>query len=395
MYSTSARLLFIFYSILCCLIQAHVKSRNAYNCEVCGLDFKKQLEYERHLAGRRHAENLVTYVPPEAIWREFQQCHWSKECSPSDVAGMWRDEELSSLDLKYRVNCLHPTPTVGRLKPLQRARIWRYIRDCMGPYYTELGNILAAVDLDEEGHLRVKELFENIEAFKAISRFILATNRTRNSIQLEPLQNVVELAGGHGLLSVLLAYRFPQLNIACYDLLKRPTFEAFLRAFETLGIPRPGKQRVLPNIQFHEKDIQLSVNEISSQTIVVCLHGCGEINEISINLAVDREAGWIVMPCCIKKGQYLHESCNVLLDDDTRYQMLCGALANQFDAQVLVSIDRRITNRPILIAGGVHGDEVSNPDLSSAPFSVSKPQNRSDALLRAMKTRNLPRLQYH
>ena len=395
MLSTPVWLLLICCSALCCLVLSNIKVRKLYQCEVCGLDFKKQLEYERHLAGRRHAENLVTFVPAESIWNEFQLCHWSRDCSPNDVAAMWRDEELSSLDLKYRVNCLHPSPTVGKLKPVQRARIWRYIRDCMGPYYTELGNILAAVDLDDQGHLRVKELFENIEAFKSISRFILATNRTRNSLQLEPLQNVVELAGGHGLLSVLLAYRFPQLNIACYDLLKRPTFGAFLRAFETHGIPRPGKEHVLPNIQFHEKDIQLSVGEINKHTIVVCLHGCGEINEISINLAIEKQAGWIVMPCCIKKGQYLHENCNVLLDDDTRYQMLCGALANQFDAQVLVSIDRRITNRPILIAGGIRGAEIGNPDPSPSYSPDSVLHNGSNEGLRAVRTKNLPRLQYH
>jgi hypothetical protein len=169
----------------------------------------------------------------------------------------------------------------------------------MGPYYSELGNILAAVDLDEEGmlnvcfqmdgsvvsmnnvhvlqsgHVRVKELFENLEAFKVISRFVIAANKTRVAEDNPPLESIVELAGGHGLLSVLLAYRFPQLQVVCYDLLKRydnyctaillllyfltlyglsilcsKTYDAFIRAFETKGVPRPDKSLVLPNMRF-------------------------------------------------------------------------------------------------------------------------------------------------
>jgi hypothetical protein len=43
----------------------------------------------------------------------------------------------------------------------QRARVWRYCRDALGKgNYTEVATILAAVDSEEDGHLRVKELFE-------------------------------------------------------------------------------------------------------------------------------------------------------------------------------------------------------------------------------------------
>lgn len=33
--------------------------------------------------------------------------------------------------------------------------------------------------------------------------------------------------------------------------------------------------------------------------------------------------------------------------------MLCGALANEYDAQLVDSIDSRITNRAVVIAGGI------------------------------------------
>jgi hypothetical protein len=39
--------------------------------------------------------------------------------------------------------------------------VWRYCRDALGKgNYTEVATILAAVDSEEDGHLRVKELFE-------------------------------------------------------------------------------------------------------------------------------------------------------------------------------------------------------------------------------------------
>ena len=407
-----------FYVYLCAIFPNANKTSKTYKiapilheCRVCGLSFKKTNDYNVHIAGRKHAEALVTYISPEEVWRNFLLCHWSKGTSLADVSTKWSMDELSSLNLKYRTSCLHPSPTVGKLTPFQRARLWMYIRETMGPHFPELGNILAAVDLDDEGHLRVKELFENIEAFKVISRFIIAANRTllassltahdstntslrtNNASSIEPstrLDSIVELAGGHGLLSVLLAYRFPQLQVTCYDLLKRPTFEAFIRAFETHGLKRPGLETVLPNIEFREQDMREAVDLVTEKSIVVCLHGCGEVNEMAIELAREKRAGWIVMPCCIKKGQYLHPSCQVLVSDEARYSVLCGALANAYQAQAMVGIDDRITNRPILISGGI-GAESDQQIESTARGSDQK----GDDLLRAVRTRSLPKLQFH
>jgi hypothetical protein len=134
----------------------------------------------------------------------------------------------------------------------------------------------------------------------------------------------------------------------------------------------PGKLNVMENIVFHEEDLK-NARDLVDNSIVVCLHGCNDINRIAIEMALSSNkqsdsssrtssssiSGWVVMPCCIQKDMYLHSSCHVdLSDDNARYHLLCGALAMNYGAQLIGSIDARITNRNILIAGGI-GDQTS------------------------------------
>ena len=199
------------------------------------LSFKRVLDYEKHINSKRHADNVLRTSPPEVIWNDFEAGakHWSIGCTAADVMKRWDYDELSSLGLKYRKTCLHPTPVIGSLQPFQRARIWRYLRDVLGlSYYTEIATVMAQADSDEQGHLRVKEVFESFEAFKIISSFVIATRKSATS---QPLKSIVELACGHGLVGVLLAYRFPDLEVHLFDIHKRPTYEAFIRAFEKVS----------------------------------------------------------------------------------------------------------------------------------------------------------------
>jgi len=103
-------------------------------------------------------------------------------------------------------------------------------------HFKELATIISAVDLDDAGHIRVKELFESIEAFKFIANFIISAQRTRKLLSQPPLESVFEIACGHGLVGLLLAYRFPNLQIYMYDLLRRPSFTVYLRAWEKHGV---------------------------------------------------------------------------------------------------------------------------------------------------------------
>ena len=41
------------------------------------------------------------------------------------------------------------------------------------------------------------------------------------------------------------------------------------------------------------------------------------------------------------------------LDDATRYAFLCGALAAKYGASLARAVDRRVTNRPVMLFGGL------------------------------------------
>ena len=97
---------------------------HARSCELCGLTFKRIPEYDAHLLGKRHKDMMLS-SDPVSLWNEFKQSHWSKDCSPEDVSKPFDINELSSLGLKYRTNCLSPSPTMKNLEAHQRARIWR------------------------------------------------------------------------------------------------------------------------------------------------------------------------------------------------------------------------------------------------------------------------------
>lgn len=377
MTSLSATCALVAYFICCIVCNAVVKNHASCirNCDICGLQFRKLPEWERHIAGKRHSDQVARSSNPESIWQEFVDGapHWSADCNVSNIAAVWRDEELSTLEFKYRSTCLHPTPVIGNLKSYTRARVWRYMRDVMGlSHYSELAAIMAAADKDEFGHVRVKELFESLESYKVLANFIVAAQRTGIQYNYKPIERIVEVACGHGLVGLLLAYRFRNLQVHLYDLHKRPTYDAFVRAFESKGIKLyADDEKVLPNVFFHEEDFRNAVPLVQN-SVVVCLHGCNEVNEMAIEMAIEEKAsGWVVMPCCIVKEQYLGEECNVHLSEDSaRYNMLCGALAHKYSAQRIAAIDTRITNRPMIIAGGV-GYNLQSDETVVQPLMLS------------------------
>ena len=71
------------------------------------------------------------------------------------------------------------------------------------------------------GKLRAKELLETIEAYRYISEFALEATDSDTPI--------VDVACGHGLLAVLLAYRFPRRRVIACDTEKRGVFSARVR----------------------------------------------------------------------------------------------------------------------------------------------------------------------
>ena len=74
-----------------------------------------------------------------------------------------------------------------------------------------------------------------------------------------------------------------------------------------------------------------------------------------MDAADEAGAAWCVMPCCVLKDLYLPGCVVSRLSDEARYAFLCGAMAARYDARMVRSVDRRITNRPFMLFGGAKG----------------------------------------
>mmetsp|Transcript_2301 Transcript_2301/g.5747 ORF Transcript_2301/g.5747 Transcript_2301/m.5747 type:complete len:169 (-) Transcript_2301:271-777(-) len=108
---------------------------------------------------------------------------------------------------------------------------------------------------------------------------------------------------------------------------------------------------------------------------VVALHACNEANRDVVVGAQRAGAMWAVMPCCISTSTYLHDCDLEHLPSTSRYHMLAGAFAGTCGAQIVRSIDDRITTRPVLIAGGMlpgEGGSGSGSDVASVPDLIGR-----------------------
>ena len=227
----------------------------------------------------------------------------------------------------------------------------RDVLDMIGVYLGGAGSPggVAALRLVWEApptSLRVKELFETLETFKLLYRQ-LSIIRARAVKRQQPnttINHVYDMACGHGLLGVLVAERFPAVRVVCVDLEKRPGFEHYCAAF------RAGAGCTLANLEFVEGD--LAEVAIQPQSFVVSVHACNEANKVTVAMAVAADAAYAAMPCCIRDGLYDAVHSVRHMDDATRYAIMVGVMAQAFNAHTVSAIDRRITNRHLIMFGG-------------------------------------------
>jgi len=255
-----------------------------------------------------------------------------------------------------RATTLDQSTLVGHLEtsaPALHANIELYLRQSF-PGSEEVAGILLEVARQHPTTLRVKELFETVECAVLIGRDISEANcQAKKTRQGRAISHIYDLACGHGLLGVLLAYRFSQCEVACVDLAKRDGFEHILAIFEAMGTPASSLQdaRVLPNLCFLEGDIATCAIAPGGGSYVTCVHGCNELSSRVVEAARESEAAWAVMPCCIRDGLYTVEhTTNV--DDNQRYAAMVGVLAGTYQASLIAAIDSRITNRNLCAFGG-------------------------------------------
>jgi SAM-dependent methyltransferase len=200
---------------------------------------------------------------------------------------------------------------------------------------SELAAIVADIAARYPKYLRVKETFETFEAYRRIGQAIYEQWRGGN------VEAVYDFACGHGLLGVLLAYRFPRLRVTCVDLERRPAFDHYLERARAQGA-------ALANIEYVESDF--SRIPLPPKSYVVCIHACNEATRVALEMARAAGACFAAMPCCIRDGIYLRTVNHV--DDQTRYQVSVGTIAGRYGAYKVTAIDGRITNRNLIVLGG-------------------------------------------
>lgn len=197
-----------------------------------------------------------------------------------------------------------------------------------------LSNIVAEIARRHPKYLRVKELFETVEAYKRIGQSIYEHWRDGH------VETIYEFCAGHGLLGFLLAYRFPKLTVVCVDAEKRPAFEHYLSVARDLDA-------ALDNINYVECDIG-SIT-LPPHSYVICIHACNELTKTVLQKAIEAGACYAAMPCCIRDGIYFKRIKHV--DDRLRYGVAAGVIAGQFGAYKITAIDERITDRNLIILG--------------------------------------------
>lgn len=316
-----------------------------YWCDVCKCGLGERLSFEKHKVGKRHLANTHEKVQ---VWEKFcsQAPTWTAgtDATSPDVTETWDDSEIGTFPMG--TTRLDQHVMVGHLSASLKARFWRYLNDRFGAHSPEIGTIFHEIGIIAPECLRVKELFESIEAFIVISKFIVMAKAMGHNVD-----RIFDVACGHGLVGILLAYRFPAAEVVCIDRERRSAFNNFYAAWGAKGEKTEGCDHPLHNITFIEDDFTSIGPQITETSCVVAMHACNEANALAVEMARAKNALWAAMPCCVAHGIYL-PICAVSLDDEARHAFMCGALACKYNAQLVKEIDRKITNRHIVICGG-------------------------------------------
>ena len=108
---------------------------------------------------------------------------------------------------------------------------------------------------------------------------------------------VVDIGGGRGLLSNLLAELFGDfVEVQVVDISRSATNNGMMRA----------KRRGLQNIQYTA--IDATMLDVKGIDVVVALHACGALADVALGHAASQGAGFVVCPCCYLSNPHLQVS---------------------------------------------------------------------------------------
>lgn len=285
-------------------------------CSCCRREFASRRKLKAHESDPS-AHAVVTSLGPLGEWDSI-------EC-------------LSNFDLR-------PQSMVAELSEGHSLLLSSYLRKAM-PGSPEIASIIDDVVQTQPVAIRTKELFESIEAAKVLGQYIHEL-RAQDAVS-----EVFDLACGHGLVGALVAYRFPALRVVCVDLEERPIWMQIVASWQRAGIANRHHDKPLQNLSFVCGPVSDVV--LGPRSVALSIHACNEANLEVLEKCREAKAHFGVMPCCIPERLYAGGGLSVThLPDAARYALMSGAIATQYRAARVTSIDGRITNRNIAIMGG-------------------------------------------
>mmetsp|Transcript_7965 Transcript_7965/g.26327 ORF Transcript_7965/g.26327 Transcript_7965/m.26327 type:complete len:463 (-) Transcript_7965:72-1460(-) len=346
-----------------------------YSCAVCALTFDRKKQLEEHLAGKKHR---AAEAAAAGHWAAFQRSSWSEASLALDeqralvTCAFSLPAFLDGLPSRSRADGsgVAPHVTISSLAPHKRLMLWRYLRELM-PSRPLLPEVFAQLERHHGRFARVKEILESGQVFAEAEQAVLRSDpdavvqrgkaATRRGRSCSPsVQRAVDVACGHGLVGLLLAYRFPALSVVGVDRRQRPAYTAYVDAWRathrSAGAAGAGEGDVLGNAQFVEGEAADLVSgeppvRVDGETFALCVHGCNEVNVEAVEMARECGASWMVVPCCLKTELYVQLE-SMRLTDAMQYAFLCGSMAKAYRAERVATLDARVTPRSIVLSGG-------------------------------------------
>ena len=336
----------------------------------------KKKHFDEHLLGRKHREALERAT---TFWASYRASGWFDRAAPqSSVENAFSFDRFTD-GLRRRTRsggpaptlaphsggCICPSVRVSELHAEKRAMLYRYLTERVGD--TRYAEVL----LELGGrHDRIKEIFESVEVYLHLTALISRHRRVR-------LSAAYDLACGHGLVGLLLAASFPELQVFACDLKRREAFSAHLDAWAAVGMP-------LHNVRFVQGNFTqvLSVGRgvgdegrgagegvggeeegalpaVGPSSLVFSIHGCTTANNEAVELACRGGAAWMAVPCCLQLESCLPAATSMRLSDSERYLLLCGAIGATYGADAIASLEPRVTPRSVVLSRLAAGEATS------------------------------------
>ena len=271
-----------------------------YVCELCGIEAPNFKNFKMHTAGKAHRAKVAAASAAKADAAAAAAGGSVAAAGPRGCTWHADMRQLSMFPMEHTILSTHTM--VADLEG-EQLEAWRAYVRARNPGSAELVGIFEHVARAHPQHLRLKEFFETMEAYcKAAAHIARLQTEERDAARraakkakrataggdgggdgggggggggeggvLPPtpssssssISTVYDMACGHGLFGILMAYRFQRVKVVCVDRQRRPAFDSVVEAFEARGEPADGsggapagggRRRVLPNLSFVEGD---------------------------------------------------------------------------------------------------------------------------------------------